>query len=288
MYRTFILYLIFVIADIATGFLIFLPLKWSWVIAITGHMIIALAASFWIYSESPDDSLDRKKIVILFSFIFLFPVISLLTLWFLSAKDIFRKKYKHKLKQRQQEDTDSQEPYDFLEQTKLLHDPNKYKKTRSLLSTLNDENYLKLLLASRHLPDKEAYALLSEALVSPFESARLMAFSLKEKLEKRLQGELQKDLKMLQGLSGVERAEQHLVVAKEYMHLFDIGMFLMSEEKLLEEALYHCHQAIKLDRTSAYAFHILSRILLYQGKTNKSREAKKIAASLQRRVLEKS
>ena len=270
-----------IFAEIAIMLFIFMPIKWSWIIALSMHVLISLVATIWLSKRIFHHKLMSFKIQIaLFLFIVFFPVISLVVIWLLSIRDTLRKDYKlNELKE--MENNKNQESYEFLEKTKLLDGSNKIKNTRNLLSTLNDENYLKLLIASRHLPDKEAYALLKEALGSPFESARLMAFSLKEKLEQRLQDSLQKDLDLLENLSNSERAEQHLLVARDYIHLLDIGMYSGREDKLLKQAEYHCLQSIKFNKKSAYSYQTLSKIFSYQGKIKKSQLALKAAAALQ-------
>jgi len=270
-----------IFAEIAIVLFIFMPIKWGWIIALSMHVLISLAATIWLSKRIFHHKLMSFKIQIaLFLFIVFFPVISLVVIWLLSIRDTLRKDYKlNELKE--MENNKNQESYEFLEKTKLLDGSNKIKNTRNLLSTLNDENYLKLLIASRHLPDKEAYALLKEALGSPFESARLMAFSLKEKLEQRLQDSLQKDLDLLENLSNGERAEQHLLVARDYIHLLDIGMYSGREDKLLKQAEYHCLQSIKFNKKSAYSYQTLSKIFSYQGKIKKSQLALKAAAALQ-------
>lgn len=280
MYESFIIYLIFILADMATQLFLLLPIEGSWGVALTGHILIAFAASIWVRKSDFKDSLSGyKALVALFIFILFLPVISLFILWLLDAKDTMREKYKDAVSQKTAPE-DTQKAYGYLKKIRLLDDSNKIKNTRTLLSTLNDENYLKLLIASRHLPDKAAYALLKEALGSPFESARLMAFSLKEKLEQRLEKTLQKDLATLEKLPVIERAEQHLVVARNYIDLLDIGVLSGSEDKQLKQAQYHCFQSIKLNKKSAYPYQTLSKVFSYQGKIKQSQQAKKIAVSL--------
>jgi len=280
MHKSFIIYFIFILVDMLAQLFVFLPMQWGWCIALIGHVLIAFSASIWISKSDFKNSLNGyKALVALFLFILFLPVISLFVLWLLDEKDILRERYKDAVSQKKASES-SQNTYDYLKKIELLDDSNKIKNTRTLLSTLNDENYLKLLIASRHLPDKAAYALLKEALGSPFESARLMAFSLKGKLENRLEKTLQKDLALLEALPVIERAEQHLVVARNYINLLDIGVLSGSEDKQLKQAQYHCFQSIRLNKKSAYPYQTLSKVFSYQGKIKQSQQAKKIAASL--------
>lgn len=162
-----------------------------------------------------------------------------------------------------------------------FHQKGNIRKTRDLLSSLDDEAYLGLLIASRHLPDKEAYALLSEALLSPFESARLMAYSLKGKLEEQMQNDLQNKLDALEAAQEARRAELHLAVAHDYLHLLNVGVESSSKAVLLQHASDHCIASIREDKSSSgAAFRTLSEILEHQGKVLAAQKARMRAISL--------
>jgi len=281
MHKSFLIYFIFIIAEACILLMLLPPMSLKWSTALVIHSLIALVASIWISKNHHSKIKNKNSIfVVLFVVILFTPVFSAIILWLLDIKDVLRIRYKRKT-QAGEIVRDSQQIFDYLEESKLSSNTNKFKNTHSLLSTLNDEDYLKLLIASRHLPDKEAYTLLQKALGSPFESARLMAFSLKGKLEQRLQDTLQKNLALLKSLPESKQAEQHLIIAKDYLHLLDIGILSNNNEKLLQEATYHCTQSIKINKKSAYPYLILSKIFSYQGKIKKSSQAKKIAYSLQ-------
>jgi len=280
--KSFFIYLIFFTAEVFVLFMLLPLVSLKWYIALAIHCVIALLATIWIskHHYSKIKSKNSLFVVLLFVVILFTPVFNAIMLWLLDIKDVLRTSYKRKT-QAGEIAIDSQQIFDYLEESKLSSHSNKSKNTHSLLSTLNDEDYLKLLIASRHLPDKEAYILLQKALESPFESARLMAFSLKGKLEQRLHDTLQKNLALLKTLPENKQAEQHLVVAKEYLHLLDIGVSSKDKEQLLQEATDHCVRAIKINKKSAYPYLILSKIFSYQGKIKRSSQVKKIAYSLQ-------
>ena len=161
-----------------------------------------------------------------------------------------------------------------------FHQKGSIRKTRDLLSSLDDEAYLGLLIASRHLPDKEAYALLSEALLSPFESARLMAYSLKGKLEEQMQSDLQKKLDALGSAPKKHLSELRLAVAHDYLHLLDVGVESSSKDALLQHASDHCIAAIRENKLSGSAYQTLSKILEYQGKKVAAKRAHQHAINL--------
>ena len=281
MSKSFLNYFIFFTAEAFVLLMLLPPVSLKWSIALAIHCLIALVASIWI-SKSHYSKFKSKNslFAVLFIVILFTPVFSAIIIWLLDNKDLLRARYKQKIQVGEML-IDNQQIFDYLEESKLSNNCNKFKNTHTLLSTLNDEEYLKLLIASRHLPDKEAYILLQKALESPFESARLMAFSLKGKLEQRLQNTLQKNLALLKSLPKNKQAEQHLIVAKDYLHLLDIGVLSKDKEKLLQEATHHCTQSIKINKKSAYPYLILSKIFSYQGEIKKSSQAKKIAYSLQ-------
>ncbi len=281
MHNSSFIYVVFFTAEVLVLLMLLPPVSLEWG-ALAIHCLIAFVASIWI-SKNHYSNLKTKNslfVAVLFVVILFAPVFSAIILWLLDNKDVLRARYKQKI-QAGETLIDNQQIFDYLDESKLSNNSNKSKNTHTLLSTLNDEEYLKLLIASRHLPDKEAYILLQQALESPFESARLMAFSLKGKLEQRLQDTLQKNLALLKNLPENKQAEQHLIVAKEYLHLLDIGVLSKDKEKLLQEATHHCTQSIKINKKSAYPYLILSKIFSYRGETKKSSQAKKIAYSLQ-------
>ena len=154
------------------------------------------------------------------------------------------------------------------------------RKTRDLLSSLDDEAFLGLLIASRHLPDKEAYSLLSEALLSPFESARLMAYSLKGKLEEKMQEDLQDKLDAIPAASTAQKSELNLAITHDYLHLLEVGVESSSKEVLLQKASEHCIKALKLNKTNGSAYKTLSEILLQQGQSHQANIAQQRAFKL--------
>jgi len=160
------------------------------------------------------------------------------------------------------------------------------RKTRDLLSSLDDEAYLGLLIASRHLPDKEAYALLSEALLSPFESARLMSYALKGKLEERMQENLQSKLDALETTSKKHQAELALAVAQDYLHLLDVGIESTSKAVLLEQAYTYTTRSIRRSQDSASAFNTLATILELQGKPRQAQQSRNRALALDASMTE--
>ncbi len=247
------------------------------------HFVITLIASY---------SLSRigKKIVsrfslkqningfLWFNLLFFIPMIGAIILWLFSIRKTLRRQ--HIETDLEEEEVNTNQNVCYFSAPKQYHSSNQ-KKTRDLISTLDDDTYLKLLVASRHLPDKEAYTLLKEALNSPFESARLMAFSLKGSLEERLQKELQQKLTQLKQASENDNiAEIHLTITKDYIHLLDIGLLSESNDALLKKAKKHCINAIHIDSKSAYAFQALSKILRYQGRNKQAQRAQIKAVNL--------
>ncbi len=261
-----------------------------WLVTITGnytslittHAIVALIGSYWLSRREEKtithQSLSKKNInwFLLFNFIFFIPIIGATILWLFSIRNFVRRQH---ITTYIEEKKNNNDLYYFS--APKQHYINGSKKTRDLISTLDDDTYLKLLVASRHLPDKEAYTLLKEALNSPFESARLMAFTLKGTLEERLQNELQLKLSQLKNASKNDNlAEIHLTISKDYMHLLDIGLLSESNETLLKKAKNHCINAIHIDNKSAYAFQVLSKILRYQGRNKQAQRAQIQAVNL--------
>ncbi|MCK5809624.1 MAG: hypothetical protein KAH00_00970 [Cocleimonas sp.] len=251
-------------------------------ILLTLHTLTALIASYWLSQQWKQNSFNHAiSWLILFSFIFFTPVIGAIILWMFSI----RKKLRQATSEEERiveknEQAQKDEELHYFSAPKHHHNYRE-KQTRTLISTLDDDTYLKLLVSTRHLPDKEAYTLLKEALSSPFESARLMAFSLKGKLEERLQKELQQKIENLKRVDHKNNsAELHLSIAKDYIHLLDIGLLTESNDTLLSKAKSHCVKAIHLNDKSAYAFQALSKILKHQGQNKQAQRAQIKAVGL--------
>jgi hypothetical protein len=244
------------------------------------HGAVALIAAYGLSHLWKQSTLNGKTSgIILFNIIFFMPLIGAIILWLFAIRKTLRRSGT-KTESNTEEETQIDEDIHYFSAPKQHHFGGS-KQTRDLISTLDDDTYLKLLVASRHLPDKEAYTLLKEALSSPFESARLMAFTLKGTLEERLQGELQQKLEEVKQTKNNENsAELHLSIARDYMHLLDIGLLSENNETLLKKARNHCINAIRLDAQSAYAFQALSKILKHQGHDQQAQRAQIKAVDL--------
>jgi hypothetical protein len=266
--------------------LVLFALLWSGqpvfiLIATVMHLAIAAIAAQWFSLRWHDPATSPKQIWLFVAMtITLLPVIGCLLLILIENRSILRAQgVRAGLGA---EDVEKDTAKDLLNYFSApdFHQKGSIRKTRDLLSSLDDEAYLGLLIASRHLPDKEAYALLSEALLSPFESARLMAYSLKGKLEEQMQSDLQKKLDALKAAPTKRLSELQLAVSHDYLHLFDVGVESSSKEVLLQQASDHCIAAIREDKTSGSAYQTLSEILEYQGKKLAAQKAQERARSL--------
>lgn len=251
------------------------------VIASFGHLVIAVLAALWFGQHWSNPAVSRQQVWWLVGVtVALLPLIGCLLLAIIENKDLLREQgLKAGLGTEQ---VKKHTPKDLLHYFSApdFNPQENVRKTRDLLSSLDDEAYLGLLIASRHLPDKEAYALLSEALLSPFESARLMAYSLKGKLEEQMQSDLQNKLDALKTASPRRRADLHLAVAHDYLHLLDVGVESSSKAELLKHASDHSVAALREDRGSGSAYSTLSKVLEYQGNTEAAMKARNQAMRL--------
>ena len=251
------------------------------------HTVIVLIASYGLSRLWKQAALNCNiSWFILFNFLFFIPVVGAIILWLFSIRNSLRKEGIETTSDTEEEEEEEKEKSQRSEELYYFSAPKHHhmdgsKQTRDLISTLDDDTYLQLLIASRHLPDKEAYTLLKEALSSPFESARLMAFTLKGTLEERLQNELQQKIDKLKKITNKQKtAELHLSIARDYTHLLDIGLLSENNETLLNKARNHCITAIKLNNKSAYAFQALSKILKHQGRNKQAQRAQIKAVDL--------
>ena len=250
------------------------------IVALIVHLTVSMFSAMWFAEKwhSGDDKLTLVGFMAIS--IFLLPIIGSMILLIIDSRHALREYGIQAGVGTDNIKTDS--PKDLLNYFSAPDQFDKVsrRKTRDLLSSLDDEAYLGLLIASRHLPDKEAYALLSEALLSPFESARLMSYSLKGKLEEKMQENLQDKLNAIPTASNSQQSELNLAVTHDYLHLLDVGVESSSKEVLLKKASEHCIKAIKLNKTNASAYKILSDILLLQGRSQQAKAALQRALKL--------
>ena len=243
------------------------------IVALIVHLTVSMLSAMWFAEKwhSGDDKLTLIGFMAIS--IFLLPIIGSMILLIIDSRHALREYGIQAGVGTDNIKTDS--PKDLLNYFSAPDQFDKVsrRKTRDLLSSLDDEAYLGLLIASRHLPDKEAYALLSEALLSPFESARLMSYSLKGKLEEKMQENLQDKLNAIPTASNSQQSELNLAVTHDYLHLLEVGVESSSKEVLLKKASEHCIKAIKLNKTNASAYKVLSDILLLQGRSQQAKAA---------------
>ena len=265
-----------VFIEITIFSILWLPIPTANIIWLISHIFISLLASYWFSKKWGQASLSIKIVwLILFTFLIFLPVIgSIIFLLFNKSEYLYQQKNPPK-----KEGKKNTEDLHYFSIPKYRYSSH-FKKARNLLSNLDDNAYLRLLIASRHLPDREAYTLLKEALNSPFESARLMAFSLKGKIEERLQNKIQQKLLLLENTPQQHTADLHLSISKDYVHLCRIGILSESKENLLREALVHCMNSIRINHKSSNSFQQLSQILKLQGKYKQAHYIQMKAMSL--------
>lgn len=249
---------------------------------VAAHLATAILTALWLSHRWAHPSISTQKLrFFIVGLIGLLPVIGSVFLFLIDNRKALRENGINE--GLGSEDLEEETPQDLLN---YFSAPDRYakgnvRKTRDLLSSLDDESYLGLLIASRHLSDKEAYALLSEALFSPFESARLMAYSLRGKLEDRLTDSRQNKLDLLNDSNNLkQRTELHLSLAQDYMHLLDVETDSNDNDSLTSQAKQHCIQALKLNNKSSIGFKTLSKVLRAQGNLVQANKAEQRSVAL--------
>ena len=272
--------LLLIILELLIFSLLWLSIPIMNAIWLLAHTLVTILASYWFSRQWRQTTLTPNRTWFSLSlFLFFLPIIGAIIFLLISKRAYLHQQIATAQQASKTKKTNDTNELNYFS-TPKHHYSTHVKKAQNLLSTLDDNAYLRLLIASRHLPDKEAYTLLKEALGSPFESARLMAFSLKGKIEERLQDDIQKKIALLKSSQKKHTAELHLSISKDYMHLCDIGVLSESKENLLRQARHHCMSALRLNKNSAMAFQQLSKILKLQGKYHQAQKAKIKAVSL--------
>ena len=248
-------------------------------IALVAHLVIILISAIWYSNRWGESSLALSGfIAVLVGFL---PVIGCAFLFLIDNHSLLRsyglREGLGALGARKETPQDSLNYFSAPEH----YSKGNIRKTRNLIASLDDEAYLGLLIASRHLPDNEAYALLTEALFSPFESARLMAYSMRGKLEDKIIDNLEEKLDALKlTKNDKQKSALHIELAQDYLHIMNIGIESFDAEGLLTEANRHCRLGLKLNNKSISGFKTLSKVLRLEGNLANARKAEQKAFSL--------
>lgn len=271
-----------VLAELACFTLLWQQAPMLTFVALIAHVAISVITAYWLLMRWQERALTPGKIwLFVASTVFFLPLIGSIIIALLDHRAVLRERgIQAGIGVIQSKAPVAKDLLNYFSAPEH-YQSGSLRKTRDLLSSLDDEAYLGLLIASRHLPDKEAYALLSEALLSPFESARLMAYALKGKLEERMQENLQSKIEALNTTSNKHQAELALAVAHDYLHLMDVGIESSSRAVLLEQAYAYATQSIRRSQDSPSAFNTLATILELQGKSRQAQQSRNRALALE-------
>ena len=278
----FVSSLILLLTELCLFGLLWLQLPIVTLLATVGHFAVAALAAYWLSQRWTHPNITAKNIrIFAFAVIALLPIIGSVLIFLIDNRQVLREQgFKQGLGSEKIKKETPQDQLNYFSAPDQ-HTKGNVRNTRDLLSSLDDEDYLGLLIASRHLSDKEAYALLSDALYSPFESARLMAYSLRGKLEDKIAESREEKLISLKSAhSSQQKIELHLALAQDYLHVLDVGIESGDKSGLMIKAREHCIHALKLDKNSRSGFKTLSKILRSQGNLEQAKKAEQRALAI--------
>lgn len=278
----FVSSLIIIVIEISLFGLLWLQNPFANLLVVTGHFATTLLAAFWFASHWSSPTLNTQQLRwFVACLVGLLPVIGSLLLMLIDNHKALRQ---YGIQEGLGADEDRRESVqDSLNyfSAPAVYEKGNVRNTRGLISSIDDEAYLGMLIASRHLPDKQAYSLLSEALFSPFESARLMAYSLRGKLENRIAEALEDKQHSLKAATHPkQRIELHLSLAQDYLHVINVGIESRDKNSLALLAKAHCIKALRLDKQSITGLKTLSKVLKLQGHLIQAKKAEQRAFSL--------
>ncbi len=130
----------------------------------------------------------------------------------------------------------------------------------------NPDQHLRAVVATRLLPDQDGLLILADALKSPFDDVRLLAYALVDSKQRRLFGRIQKSTQLAQDADGRARIGHHKQLAYDNWELVYLG--LIQGEMLLPvlaSAARFARLSLQGHPHDASLTLLLGRILLRQG-----------------------
>jgi hypothetical protein len=135
-----------------------------------------------------------------------------------------------------------------------------------LRHSLNPDQHLRAVVATRLLADQDGVLILADALKSQFDDVRLLAYGLVDSKQRRLLGRIQKITKSAQAAKGRTRIGHHKQLAYDNWELVYLG--LIQGEMLLPvlaSAAHFARLALEGHPRDASLTLLFGRILLRQG-----------------------
>lgn len=126
-----------------------------------------------------------------------------------------------------------------------------------------DTQRIKAVLKTRQMVDKEAIPILKKALLDPVDEVRLLAYSMLDKKEKKLDRLITSQLKALENKPSKKHLAEHLNLAEAYWELSYLGLVQgQAQTHILQDAYKHIKEVVKYRTTDAEAYFLQARIAL--------------------------
>ena len=137
----------------------------------------------------------------------------------------------------------------------------------SLLGVLEasplDNQRIKAVLKTRQMIDKEAIPILKKALLDPVDEVRLLAYSMLDKKEKKLDRLITTQLQALENKPSEKHIAEHLSLAEAYWELSYLGLVQgQAQTHILQDAYMHIQKVVQHRATDADAYFLQARIAL--------------------------
>ncbi len=126
-----------------------------------------------------------------------------------------------------------------------------------------DTQRIKAVLKTRQMVDKEAIPILKKALLDSVDEVRLLAYSMLNKKEKKLDELIIFQLKALGNKSSEKHLAEHLSLAEAYWELSYLDLVQgQTQINVLQNAYKHIKKVVKHRMTDAEAYFLQARIAL--------------------------
>ncbi len=136
----------------------------------------------------------------------------------------------------------------------------------------NPEQRLNALFATRRMPARDAVPILKLALRDPVDDVRLLAYSMLDQQESRINQRIETALQQLPAAAPQQRAALHATLARWYWELAYLGLAQGSVlEHVLNQAREHTRQAIE-HGSGGEAQLLAGRIAMEQGRLDEAEE----------------
>lgn len=252
--------LLFVATLLEAGFVYYL-LQENALLAFVAHLLSALLFPWAIRQVMPSKFHDQRLFLcLLWLYCFLIPVISGIGLFLaLGINSHFSKPYIGEIS----ETVIESELPEQLVQTMQLSSYEGGSLVGIVEASSISNQRIKAVLKTRKMIDRHSIPILRRALLDPVDEVRLLAYSMLDKKEKKLDRIINQLLMVIENNKDKPLVSEHMGLAEAYWELSYLGLVHgQAQLHILEDAYEHIQQVLKINQHNAEAYFLQARIAL--------------------------